>query len=323
MALDKGPIQLNIEEAQQFVQANYKELLNLPFEQGTCKKCLPIPQSSLCVLVAHESNSIANEMIQNETKYLTHLRSLGFPVVRSYGKPFVVESSEAETKLAFIEDFVANSIFIEAKTPAPLKLLIFSALTGTTFKATEVWFLQKDSIENRIITALSTENLSSIKEAAQNLANHFQLVLNKIAETQTEISDLQGLITQDGRFVIIDPLDVVEVKNNYQIVHSITDTKKQDSVDFVRFLRTTKLWLNEGIKICQHIVSAENAEALTQQLSSTPQLTKAVSIKQPVPLRLQQISGSYPPYAQTNRQNWQDKTPGAKKHNMFCDKKFK
>jgi len=279
----------NIVELQQYVQEHFNALLQSPMEQGTCKKCIRIPGTAFCVLITHETSEFASNLMHNELTYLEELRALGFPVVETSGSVFPAQEINSITRYGLIERYIDNGVFIEAKTPSPLRFQIFAALSGSRMAAKEAWFLQKQKLEVEIQQNLGHGNLDDIKRSAKRLNKHFKSILDKSKKTNFEIADLQGIITQTGNFFIIDPLDVVKVNNGYDVVESIAEPEKNTSVDFIRFLKSTKSWLKTGMDICSNIIEAETLNELASQLKEPI----CSSIKPPAtrsePLRVQQL----------------------------------
>lgn len=262
-----------LSEIQNFVSEQYISLLQAPYEQGTCKKCLPIQDTPYCVVVMHEATDFAKEMIHRERQYLDYLQKKGFPVVETAGDVFPICAKGQPVRYGLIEKHVRDGVFIEAKTPAPLKLLIFAALTGTIFRATEAWFLQKDSIEKTIAEKLTQDSFERIKAAAICLQRNFEMILSLMKDKQVEISDLQGLITVDGTLTIIDPLDVVKVEQGYTKVDSILASNQKVNPDFISFLKKTKLWLQEGVLLSAKIGQATSVETLQDILKNSAGVT--------------------------------------------------
>lgn len=288
MTLKCGPSDISV-ELQQYVQEHLASLLQSPMDQGTCKKCIRIPDTTFCVLITHETSDFASNLMHNELTYLEKLRALGFPVVETAGSVFPVQKINSMARYGLVERYIDNGVFIEAKTPSPLKFQIISALSGSRIAAKEAWFLQKEKLEVKIQQSLEHSNLNDIKSSAKRLSNHFKSILDKFEETHFEIADLQGIITQTGDFFIIDPLDVVKVDNGYNVVESITEPAKNADVDFVRFLKSTKSWLKTGMAICCNIIKAETLNELVSQLKEST----CSNIKSPTassaPLRVRQL----------------------------------
>ncbi|MGD9592564.1 MAG: hypothetical protein AB7V32_08600 [Candidatus Berkiella sp.] len=252
------------EHCKQDISANFEAFNQHPGEIGNCKKMLPLKllntnYDGLAVVFSHGTQDIHQKQIEKEFACLSYLKNQGYAVVPVIGSPFVVQSKHEQERYGMLMPYI-EGVFIEAKTPTPLNLLILSGLLGIGVSPKENWIAQNlQALEQSIRTKLQNCNMELLREKAIKLGGEFKRILDKVNNSDEMIVDLQMIITQSGELTIIDPMDVVDLKN-YQSYVEISPTIP--SKELPRFLTQTKNWLAQANLFCQIIAKATYAQEL-------------------------------------------------------------
>ncbi|MCS5709320.1 hypothetical protein CC99x_010425 [Candidatus Berkiella cookevillensis] len=243
-------------------------------EIGTCKKMIDLGKfkaeyQNFALVYSRYLHEANQTIVRNEKEYLNYLSEKNYPVVTVYGNAFVVEQKLEQPRLAMLMQYIPG-VFIEAKTAAPLNILILAALLGIPARAhQEAWLaLNQNHLAANIIQAMDQpQNFSQLQEKANILAKNFQALIQKMEQDQIMICDLQMIISKDGRLTIIDPLDIVD----YSSAKSLFKNEIQDPTpDLRQFLQHTKSWLKNALDFCQTIAQSSTPTDLHAFVSVTP-----------------------------------------------------
>ncbi len=291
--MNTGPSSEEIAQLQQNIILHFAKLKLLPSEVGTCKKVvrlecpeLQMSAPTLAVAFTHERNPKAAEIIHHEHQFLRYLKEKGFPVVSLHGEVFCLEQTSLGRRYGMLMDYIPNAVFIEAKTPATLKLLLVAALLGMKTHAREAWVIMHRSyLLQQIQTVLSVpgafnlntpERIFSLPEvfehlnrASRILGENFNNLLLLLEREHLEINDLQMLITQMGHLTIIDPLDVIVFEPASKAFRSLLGSAPLTDEGFHQFLAKTKQWLRNAKHTCLELSEVKNEEGVLAIINSS------------------------------------------------------
>jgi hypothetical protein len=270
--MENGPSPLiNLNEVQLAIQKYFETIVDQkPGEVGTCKKmvrldCLSPEWAHLCVVYAKESNDKLNDIVRKEYQLITHLSQHDYPIAASFHPPFVVHPSKQ--RVAMILPFIPG-VFIEAKTPNPLKLLITAGLLGLTARSQEGWLaFNREKLITQIKAQLALpEALDAFKLRAKCLANEFKALIEKLGIHSQKIYDLQMIISPSGKLKVIDPLEVINVSMNGRWF-SLLEQDLLDKPDQTKFVHATHRWLLTAQQFCSDLSQFEHITQISEQCS--------------------------------------------------------
>lgn len=252
---------------------NYTKIAQTPYEHGTCKKVMELSSKlgdnkykNLALATTIEISPNSEIIIKNEHVQLKWLKQKGFPIVELHGDVFLVQEIKrngvTEKRYGMLMDYIPNATFIEAKTPAPLKKLIYACLLDLNVRYQESWFFHEKTITNSIVEEIQKKP-EVLRERAQKLGKQYESLLKKMVDERIWISDLQILLTSDGSLTIIDPLDVGVVSAENKLISEI-DPQRESGAQFIQSIEDTMNWLKKGQEICNHIVQAKNSVSLAR-----------------------------------------------------------
>jgi len=264
--------EVNLDVVQQAVQQYFEKVVDQqPGEVGTCKKmvrldCLNPQWGHLAVVYAKEPSEISTTMILKEHQLLTHLGQHSYPVVEPFCLPFIVQNKTQ--RFGMLMPYIPG-VFIEAKTPNPLKLLITAALLGLEARAQEGWLVfQRQNLLNDIkINLNSTNTLAILQARALRLAGEFEKLIEQLGNHRQRIHDLQMLISQEGALTIIDPLEVVNISTQDSWTSLLENQTLNNKPDFIRFILATQSWLLRAQQFCLSMSQCPNALWVIEQCS--------------------------------------------------------
>ncbi len=250
------------EKCKQDVITRFTALNQQTGETGTCKKMLPlaiIDWPAMCVVSCKTTSPSAQSLIFKERLCLSHLAEHGYPVVDVFGDAFIVEQTIHGARFAMLERHI-KGIFIEAKTPAPLKALILACLLEIPAQPQqEIWLAQNlAQLKNDIAAKLNVEKCFGLcQERAKTLGTQFKALIQRLENREEMIVDLQMIISTEGNLVIIDPLDIVNNKTHKSVLKQ--DVNMEEAKDLKTFLDDSKMWLKSAQSFCEAIVNATHA----------------------------------------------------------------
>jgi hypothetical protein len=242
--------------------SDFSTLIKCPSEAGSCKKMIPLhyqyPEfAGLAVVFTHNANEKDADIVRNERKYLAYLLENHYPVVAVHGPEFVVSSLvEGHNRLGMLMNYI-DGIFIEAKTPSVLKLMILSCLLKLPVKSQESWVaFNLNAVIQAVLEKLANpDDFQLLRSAASTLGNNFGSLIHLFSSRAEMIVDLQMMITSAGDIVIIDPLDIVDCKTQQSVV--TTDVKVEPNPHLAMSLQNANLWLKQAQSFCRRIAQAK------------------------------------------------------------------
>lgn len=242
-----------------YIQQNFATINKQLGEIGTCKKVINLESAipdeprfkGLALAIMHGNTQMHEDLIYLEHRYLTSLDEKDYPVVKLHGEVFPVEVTNGKKRFGMLMDYVPNAAFIETKTPFSLETMILSGLLGIPTKAQEAWLVRNlSNLKIQINETLSSSEIfEDLKIKVGLLKQQFKALIDKLKAQDLAISDLQMLITSEGKFTIIDPLDVVCASSG---MSEFSPDKRPDP-NFLTFLQNTKLWLINAYQFCERI----------------------------------------------------------------------
>jgi len=264
-----GPNAEQIEQIQTAVQQHFDQIVNQqPGEVGTCKKmvnlgCLNPAWQHLCVVFGKTPGGFLHDMVLKERKLLAHLETQGYAIVKVFGEPFNVQPGQQ--RFGMIESFI-RGVFIEAKTPAPLKLLLTAALLEIPCKSQEGWIaFNLQRVVEEISTKLSnSEAFLAFQARAQHLATAFENLITQLEQQHEKIHDLQMIISADGSLTVIDPLEVIKVSPERRMT-SLLEDEDLAHKDLIRFSQSSHHWLVAAKQYCQSIARYDSPAQVIEQ----------------------------------------------------------
>lgn len=266
---------LDIEKIQAAVTANFALINKEMGEIGTCKKmvnlgCLKPEWQHLAVVYAKEATAFSKAMVEKEHTLLKHLEKQGYPSVKVWGNAFTVQTTASGERLGMIETYIPGT-FIEAKTPAPLNLLITSALLALPARSQEAWLIfNRTNLTSNITKALAdTDTFRTFQERAIRLGNAFQALRAQLIDKQEKIHDLQMIISADGSLTVIDPLDVMT--DLHGIYQSLLEKERLTNPSLVSFVQKTDTWLLQAQQFCQQLLKCKSASEVLEYCSLNQQ----------------------------------------------------
>lgn len=274
-----GPNDFNLEQVQLAVVDNFDTLINQqPGEVGSCKKmvrlsCLNPTWQHLAVVYAKEPSEFSKAMVFKEQQLLAHLTQQAYPIVEVFGSVFKVQGTKERERYGMIQRYIPG-VFIEAKTPAPLKLLLTAALLNLPARAQEGWLVfHQKTLTDQISTALENpQNFADFKVRANHLSLAFRSLIDALKDKQEKIHDLQMIISPDGTLTVIDPLDVICIGDD-KSWKSLIEGEDLSGPSIKQFIEDTTAWLLSAEQFCQLIsVTASAVDVTTQctQMTSVP-----------------------------------------------------
>ncbi len=272
-----GPTDFVIEQVQLAVVENFESVINQqPGEVGTCKKmvrldCLSPAWQDLAVVFAKEPSAFSKGMVFKERQLLTHLTLQAYPIVEVLGPVFKVQAEKE--RYGMIQRYIAG-VFIEAKTPAPLKLLLTAALLNLPARAQEGWLVfHRKALIDQITSALShPERFADFKVNAMRLSLAFHSLIETLKNKQEKIHDLQMIISSDGTLTVIDPLDVILTAQD-KSWQSLIEGDELDGLSIKQFIKDTDQWLQSAEQFCKNlstITSTIDVISQCSQMDSMP-----------------------------------------------------
>lgn len=266
-----GPTDADIKQMQLAVVQNFETIVNQkPGEVGTCKKmvrldCLKSEWQDWGVVYAKEPSTASQAMLFKEHQLITHLANQQYPIVKVLGPVFKVQ--ENKERYGMIQRYIPG-VFIEAKTPAPLKLLLTAALLNLPARAQEGWlvFHRKTLIE-QITSALGDPGtFSAFKTRAMRLSLAFKSLIETLKSKQEKIHDLQMIISPDATLTVIDPLDVY-VTTDDKSWSSLLEDEELSGLSIKQFTKDTDIWLQNAEKFCKNLSTMASAADVISQCS--------------------------------------------------------
>lgn len=266
-----GPT-VDIEAVQTAVRQYFDTIVNQqPGEVGTCKKmvnlgCLNPAWHTLCVVFGKNPGGFLHDMVIKEHKLLSHLTAQGYPIVKTFGDVFNVQPDQE--RFGIIEEYITG-VFIEAKTPAPLKLLLSAALLGIPCKSQEGWLaFHRQEVIDKITSALSTHTaFAAFQDRARHLATAFENLITQLEQNREKIHDLQMVISANGSLTVIDPLEVIQVSMEGKTT-SLLEKETLAQPDILRFNQQTQQWLESAKQFCQNAAQCANSLLIIEQCTS-------------------------------------------------------
>ncbi|MBS0289126.1 MAG: hypothetical protein JSS07_03685 [Proteobacteria bacterium] len=232
-----------------------------------------------------ESSGNALDMFQKENKLLSFLNNINLPAMQVYSNPFKIPNE----KYGALVEWIPNSTLFDVKDSPNVHNKLTALVTGVVIPTHEGWVLQKEKIEATIKQKIlaDKELFANAKIFAKKLLNEFSNIQNILIAKRCLIADLQILVTPSGIVKIIDPIDVVTVKdtdipNQFEYL-SILDNSNQQNRDFIKLLHDGKTMINQVVTWCTTVSNmASQADWIKFLLPQAKELKNERNLSNPL-----------------------------------------